>query len=95
MLTSIENNKQLENLNNKLSEIMNDKGIIAPFLISSLSKTAKLATTSQFKLVKDSISNRVRDLLMHNPKPLLYMTFCKHFVIQVKNLNWKETFWKW
>ena len=95
MLTSNENNKELENLNNKLSEIMSDKGILAPFSISPLSKTTKLETTSQFKLLKNSISTRVSDLLIHNPKPLLYMTFCKHFVIQVKNLNWKENFWNW
>ena len=30
------NSKAIENLNEKVSEIMNDKGMIAPFLASSL-----------------------------------------------------------
>ena len=36
--TSKENNKTLEHLNNKLLEIMNDRGIIAFYLTSILSK---------------------------------------------------------
>ena len=32
--TSIENNKAIENLNNKLLEIMNDRGIITSYLLS-------------------------------------------------------------
>ena len=34
MLTSKENSKAIENLHNKLLEIMNDRGIIASYLIS-------------------------------------------------------------
>ena len=33
---SINNNKAIENLNEKISELMNDKGMIAPYLASSL-----------------------------------------------------------
>ena len=36
--TSIKNNQELENLNNKLLEIMNDRGILASYLMSLLSK---------------------------------------------------------
>ena len=36
--SSIKNNKALENLNNKLLEIMNDRGKLAPYLLSPLSK---------------------------------------------------------
>ena len=37
--TSIKNNVALENLNNKLLEIMNDKGKIASYLMSPLSNS--------------------------------------------------------
>ena len=39
--TSIKNNQALENLNNKLSEIMNERVTIASYLLSSLSKINK------------------------------------------------------
>ena len=68
--SSKENNLALENLNNKLLEIMNDRGIIASHLISPLSKITNPDDTSQFKLVKDSSSNRVNDLKIHNSIPI-------------------------
>ena len=36
--TSNDNNKALENLNNKLLEIMSDRGIVASYLMSPLSE---------------------------------------------------------
>ena len=33
---SINSNKAIENLNEKISELMNDQGLIAPYLTSSL-----------------------------------------------------------
>ena len=60
--TSMTNNKAKENLNNKLLKIMNDRGILATYLMSPLSKITNLENSSQFKLVKDSNSNRVHDL---------------------------------
>ena len=51
--SSIKNNKAIENLNNKFLEIMNDRGILASYLMSPLSKTTNLEISSQFKLVKD------------------------------------------
>ena len=50
--SSIEYNKALEKLNNKLLEIMNDRGILAIYLLSPLSKKTNLEITTQFKLVK-------------------------------------------
>ena len=52
ILTSKENNKTLENLNHKLLDILNDRGIIASFLISPLSKITNSHNSSQFKLIK-------------------------------------------
>ena len=49
--SSVENNKTIENLNNKLLEILNDRGILASYLMSPLSKITNPENTSQFKLV--------------------------------------------
>ena len=45
---------------------MNDRGIIASYLLSPLSKITNPQKCCQFKLVKDSNSNRVNDLKTHN-----------------------------
>ena len=62
--TSKRTNKGLENLNNKLLEILNDRGILASYLMSPLSKITNPENTTQYKLVKYSNSNRVKDLLI-------------------------------
>ena len=53
---------------------MNDRGILASYLLSPLSKIINPENTSQFRLVKDHNSNRVNDLLIHNSIPIL-LTF--------------------
>ena len=68
--SSKENNLLLENVNNKLLEIMNDRGILATYLMSLLSKITNPENTSQFRLEKDHNSNRVNDLLMMNKIPI-------------------------
>ena len=68
--SSIKNNQAIENLNNKLLEIMNDRGILATYLMFSLSKITNPENTTQFKLVKDANSNRVNDLNINNSIPI-------------------------
>ena len=68
--TSIQKNRALENLNDKLLEIMNDRGMIPSFLLSPLSKIINPENTSQFRLVKNPNSNTVNDLLIHNTIPV-------------------------
>ena len=68
--SSKENNLLLENVNNKLLQIMNDRGILATYLMSPLSKITNPENTSQFRLEKDHNSNRVNDLLMKNKIPI-------------------------
>ena len=68
--SSIKNNQGIENLNNKLLEIMNDRGILASYLMTPLSKITNPENTTQFKLVKDSTSNRVNDLKINNSIPI-------------------------
>ena len=48
---------------------MNDRGIIASYLLSPLAKITNLENSTQFILVKDSNSNRVNNLKIHNSIP--------------------------
>ena len=79
---SNKNNQAIENLSNKLLEIMNSRGKLASYLMSPLSKNTYPENTSQFKLVKDHNSNRVNDLLTHNTIPV-------HFYNNL--LNFRDT----
>ena len=49
---------------------MNDRGILATYLMSPLSKTTNPENSNQFKLVKDSNSNRVSDLKINKTIPI-------------------------
>ena len=68
--SSVKNNQALENLNEKILEIMNDRGILATYLLSPLSKITNPENATQFKLEKDPSSNRVNDLKIHNSIPI-------------------------
>ena len=50
---------------------MNDRGLIASYLMSRLPKIANPENTTQYKLVKDFISNRLNDLLIQNSIPVI------------------------
>ena len=67
---SLKNNQAIENLNNKLLEIMNDRGIVASYLLSLLSKITNPENSTQFKLEKGSTSNRVNDLKINKTIPI-------------------------
>ena len=49
---------------------MNDRGFLATYLMSPLSKITNHESTSQFNLVKDSNPNRVNDLLKKKTLPI-------------------------
>ena len=68
--TSIKNNLAIENLKKNLLEIMNDRGILATYLMSPLSRITNPENTSQFRLEKDFSSNRVTDLKIRNSIPI-------------------------
>ena len=92
--TSIRNNLAIENINNILLEIMNDRGILATYLMSPLSRITNPENSNQFKLVKDPSSNRVNDLKINKTIPItLYgnmLTFCdtnKQFELKVDLLE--------
>ena len=67
---SIKNNQAIVNINKKLLEIMTDRGILAAHLISPSSKTTNPENASQFKLVKDSNSNRFNNLKTNKTIPI-------------------------
>ena len=67
---SINNNKAIENLNEKILELMDDKGLIAPYLVSSLVEVFKKDNKSQFRLRKDPNSTKMNDFLIHGNIPV-------------------------
>ena len=81
-----QNNQAIENLNNKLQEIMNDRGIIASYLLSPLSKITNPENSSPFNLVEDSQLKRIKDLKTNKTIPItLYNNLLT--LIQVKKSN--------
>ena len=68
--TSNNNNKALENLNEKILEIMNNNGLIAPYLASSLVNLFKPENKSQFRLKKDLNSTKMNDFLINEGIPV-------------------------
>ena len=67
---SINNNKAIENLNEKILELMNDKGLIASYLTTSLVEVFKKDNKSQFRLRKDPNSTKMKDFLIHGTIPV-------------------------
>ena len=68
--TSVKNSQAIEILDNKLLEMMNDRGIIASYLLSPLAKIFNPENTTQFKLINDSTSDRLSDLKINNSIPI-------------------------
>ena len=68
--TSMENNKRIPNLNGQVLELMNDKRLIAQYIISSVVKLFKPENISQLKLKKDPNSNRMNDFLIQKIIPV-------------------------
>ena len=67
---SIINNKAIENLIEKILELMDEKGMITPNLVSSLSNVFNLENKSQFRLRKDPNSTKINDFLIHRGIPV-------------------------
>ena len=68
--SSIKNNKAIENLNEKVLELMNDRGMIAPYLASSLVNLFRPQNTSQFRFEKDPNSTKNSDFLINEGIPV-------------------------
>ena len=59
------NNRAIERLNEKILELMNDKGMIAPYLASSLDNLFTPENKSQFRLKKDLNSTEMNNFLIN------------------------------
>ena len=64
------NNKAIEKLNEKILELMNDRGMIAPYLASFLVNLFKPESRSQFRLKKDLNSTKTYDFLIKGGIPV-------------------------
>ena len=67
---SINNTKAIENLNEKILELMNDKGLIAPYLALPLVEVFRKDNKSQFRIRKDPNSTKLNDFLIHGTIPI-------------------------
>ena len=90
--TSNENNKAISDLNEKVLELMNDEGLIAPYLAASLVNLFKPENKSQFRLRKDHNSTKMNDFLMHGSIPVTLFSNMITFRDSNKLLRWKEIF---
>ena len=71
MESSINNNKAIENLSLKIIELMNDEGMIAPYLASSLVNLFKPENKNQFRLKKKDLnSTKKNDFLINEGIPV-------------------------
>ena len=66
---------------------MKDRRILVIFLLCSLSKTSNLEHTSQYKLVKDPQSNRVKDVFISRTIPVTLCGNLLTLVIPIRSLN--------
>ena len=69
-VTLEENDKVLANLNDKRLEKMKERGILASYLLSPLSKTTNPEHTFQYTLPEDPESCRVSDVLINKTFPV-------------------------
>ena len=67
---SVNNNKAIDNLKEKVLELMDEKGMIASYLASSLVEVFKKVNKSQFRLRKDPNSTKLNDFLIHGSIPV-------------------------
>ena len=70
--TSKEGYKAISDLNEKVLQLMNDRGMIASYLVSPLINLFNPENTSQFKLVKDPKTNSVNDVSINKIPVTLY-----------------------
>ena len=85
--TSIKNNKAISDLNGKILELMNDKGMIGPYLASSLVNLFKPENKSHFSLKKDVNSTKMNDFLIHGTIPVSIHSNTINFRVTYKSFR--------
>ena len=91
---SINNNKAIENLNEKILELMNEKGILASYLTSSLVEVFQKDNKSQFRLRQDPNSNKLNDFLINGTVPVTIVSNMITFRDTDKNFKLEGDFLK-
>ena len=84
---SINNHKAIENLDEKILEVMYDKGMIAPYLASSLVNLFKPENKSQFRIKEDPNSTEMNDFLINEDIPVTL--FSNMLVFRDSNKSFK------
>ena len=84
---SINNNEAIENLNERILELMNDKGMIAPHLASSLVNLFEPEKKSQFRFKKDLNSTKMNDFPINEGLPITLVS--KMLVFRDSNESFK------
>ena len=84
---SINNNEAIENLNEKILELMKNNGLIAPYLASSLVNLFKPENESQFRLKKDLNSNKMNDFLINKGIPVTLVS--NMLIFRDSNISFK------
>ena len=83
----INNKKAIENLNEKVSELKRAKGMIAPYLASSLVNLFKPENKSHIRLKKDLNSTKMKDFLISDGIPVTLYSKMLTLEIVTKLLN--------
>ena len=90
--TFFNNNKAIENLNEKLLKLMNDKGMIAPYLASSSVNIFKPENKSQIRLKKDLNPSKMSDFLIDTSVPFTLYSNVLTFKDTTKSFKLDENF---
>ena len=90
--TFLKNIKAISDLNEKVLELMDEKGFIAPYLASSLVNLFKSENKSQFRFRKDLNSTKKNDFLIHGNIPVSLRSNMIFLEIVLILLNYMEIF---
>ena len=85
--TSIKNTKAISELNEKVLDLMDEKGLIAPYLASSLVDLFEPEKRSQFRLKKDPNSPKTNDFLINGGIPV--SLYCNMITFRDSNKSFK------
>ena len=81
------NNKTIEKLNERILELMNDKGMIAPYLASSLVNRFTPENKKLFRFKKDVNLTKMNDFLINRGKPVTLFSNMLTFRDSIKSFN--------
>ena len=90
-----DSNKALTGLNEKVSELLTDKGEVSLFLKITLINHVKSENTSHYNLHKDRNWDRVKDFSIQTNIPVTQHSSLSKLDDTEKNWGLKVILWKW